>query len=59
MDLGSKYDDIDESLEVEKDLESLVDMLIHEEQSGHYFLNYLTSQQNQVLNLFTTSLGLA
>ncbi|XP_066929473.1 regulator of G-protein signaling 22-like [Clytia hemisphaerica] len=47
MELGSKFDDIDESVEVEKDLESLVDMLIHEEQSGLYFLNYLKSHQNQ------------
>lgn len=48
VDQNGKYDDMEESMEVEKDLESLVEMLIHEEQSGHYFLNYLHTQQNQV-----------
>ena len=46
-------DDMEESMEVEKDLESLVEMLIHEDQSGHYFLNYLHTQQNQVSVLFS------
>lgn len=56
MDQNGKYDDMEESIEVEKDIESLVEMLIQEEQSGYYFLNYLHTQQNQVDCLFSSYL---
>ena len=45
-------DDIEESLEFEKDLDSLVEMLLYENHSGNYFLRWLQQQKNQVCRFF-------